>query len=188
MVIVAGAMIVSCNGHDYVDLGLPSGVKWATRNVGAEKPEDYGDYFAWGETSPKEEYTSENSVTFGEDIGDDISGKVRYDAATVNWGRNWRMPTKEQMHELLEHCEWGLTQLNGVNGAKLIGPNVNSIFLPAACYRIGSSLIGYGLGNYWSSTPYFYSAYALIFNDGCYESLYSNNGRSWGLPVRPITE
>ncbi len=187
-------MMVSCDGHDYVDLGLPSGVKWATRNVGAVKPEDYGDYFAWGETSPKEEYTSENSVTFGEDIGDDISGKVRYDAATVNWGRNWRMPTKEQMHELLEHCEWELTQLNGVNGAKGIGPNGNSIFLPAAGGRDGSSLDGGGyLGNSWSSTPNDYDyyhdlyAYCLYFEDGS-EYVFWGYVRYNGLPVRPITE
>ena len=123
LAIITGAMIVSCNpddddnnnnggnngngqhnGHEYVDIGLPSGLKWATCNVGASSPEDYGDYFAWGETSPKAEYTWENSVTYGEQMSD-ISGNAQYDAATANWGGSWRMPTKEQMEELVEHCE-----------------------------------------------------------------------------------
>ena len=177
-------------GHYYVDLGLPSGVKWATCNVGASSPEDYGDYFAWGETSPKAEYTWENSVTYGEQMSD-ISGNAQYDAATANWGGSWRMPTKEQMEELVEHCEWEWTQVNGVNCAKVIGPNGSCIFLPAAGLRFGTSLGGDGLnGYYWSSTPYFNDynnfnfAYYLNFEDG-YENYYY---RDYGMPVRPITE
>ncbi|MBE6343809.1 MAG: DUF1566 domain-containing protein [Lentimicrobiaceae bacterium] len=178
------------NGHEWVDLGLPSGLKWATCNVGASSPEDYGDYFAWGETSPKAEYIWENSVTYGEQMSD-ISGNAQYDAATANWGGSWRMPTKEQMEELVEHCEWEWTQVNGVNGAKVIGPNGSCIFLPAAGLRFGTSLGNDGdNGYYWSSTPYFNDynnfnfAYYLNFDDG-YENYYY---RDYGMPVRPITE
>lgn len=177
-------------GHGYVDLGLPSGLKWATCNVGASSPEDYGDYFAWGETSPKAEYTLENSVTYGEQMSD-ISGNAQYDAATANWGGSWRMPTKEQMEELVEHCEWEWTQVNGVNGAKVIGPNGSCIFLPAAGDRGGSSLYDAGtVGYYWSSTPLDnnndYRAYYLRFSYG-YEYVYYIR-RYFGQSVRPITE
>ena len=178
-------------GHYYVDLGLPSGVKWATCNVGASSPEDYGDYFAWGETSPKAEYSWENSVTNGEEMSD-ISGDAQYDAATANWGGSWRMPTKEQMEELVEHCEWEWTQVNGVNGAKVIGPNGGCIFLPAAGFRDGSSFFHDGYdGFYWSSTPYDYYydlnyAYNLYFITG--DEDVNLSYRYYGLTVRPITE
>ena len=178
-------------GHYYVDLGLPSGVKWATCNVRASSPEDYGDYFAWGETSPKAEYSWENSVTNGEQMSD-ISGDAQYDAATANWGGSWRMPTKEQMEELVEHCEWEWTQVNGVNAAKVIGPNGSCIFLPAAGFRDGSSLFHDGYdGFYWSSTPYDYYydlnyAYNLYFITG--DEDVNLSYRYYGLTVRPITE
>ena len=135
-------------GYYYVDLGLPSGVKWATCNVGASSPEDYGDYFAWGETSPKAEYTWENSVTFGEQMSD-ISGNAQYDAATANWGGSWRMPTNDEMQELIDHCEWEWTEVNGVNGSRVIGPNGSCIFLPAAGARGGSSLYNDGDHGYY---------------------------------------
>jgi len=178
-------------GHYYVDLGLPSGVKWAICNVGASSPEDYGDYFAWGETIPKAEYSWENSVTNGEQMSD-ISGDAQYDAATANWGGSWRMPTKEQMEELVEHCEWEWTQVNGVNGAKVIGPNGSCIFLPAAGFRDRSSLFHDGYdGFYWSSTPYDYYydlnyAYNLYFITG--DEDVNLRYRYYGLTVRPITE
>ena len=176
-------------GHGYVDLGLPSGKKWATCNVGATSAEDYGDYFAWGETSPKAEYTWENSVTYGEQMSD-ISGNAQYDAATANWGGSWRMPTKDEMQELVDHCEWEWTQVNGVNGLKVVGPNGSCIFLPAAGGRYGTSLYDDGYdGYYWSSTPVYFNAYYAcnldFFNGG--ECVGFNN-RSHGLTVRPITE
>ena len=90
-------------GHEWVDLGLPSGVKWATCNVGASDPWEYGDYFAWGETSPKSEYTKENSKTYNRNMGD-ISGNPNYDAARANWGGSWRIPTKKEFHELGTEC------------------------------------------------------------------------------------
>ena len=180
--------------HGYVDLGLPSGVKWATCNVGAETPEEYGNYYAWGETSPKAEYSWENSVTYGEQMSD-ISGNAQYDSATANWGGSWRMPTEDEMQELVFYCEWEWTQVNGVYGSKVIGPNGSCIFLPAAGFRDWTSLFTDGdYGNYWSSTPYDiyddyvdYYAYGRLFLDG-------SVGASWryvrynGLTVRPLTE
>ena len=113
-----------------VDLGLPSGLKWATYNVGATTPEDYGNYYAWGETATKSEYTKQNSVTYRRQIYD-ISGNAQYDAARANWGSTWRMPTKAEIEELLIDCAWTRTTQNGVNGYRVTGPNDNSIFLPA---------------------------------------------------------
>lgn len=188
------------NGHEYVDLGLPSGLKWATCNVGANKPEDCGDYFAWGETETKTEYSEGNSLTLGHSISElrrrgIVDGNNRltssYDAARAKWGGSWRMPTKEELEELEENCRWEWTTQNGVKGYKVTGPNGNSIFLPAAGYRYGSSLYYDGYrGSYWSSTPndgyYDYDAYYLYFNYGG-ESL-DDDGRGYGLTVRPITE
>ena len=178
-------------GYYYVDLGLPSGVKWATCNVGASSPEDYGDYFAWGETSPKAEYTWENSVTFGEQMSD-ISGNAQHDAATANWGGSWRMPTNDEMQELVDHCEWEWTEVNGVNGSRVIGPNGSCIFLPAAGARGGSSLYDDGdHGYYWSSTPDDggddNSAFYLGFDNG-YGLVFWYGNRYNGFTVRPISE
>ena len=138
------------NGHKYVDLGLPSGVKWATCNIGANSPEEYGDFYAWGEVATKAEYTPRNSITFKRMTHGDVSGKAQEDEATANWGGAWRMPKVSEVHELINQCRWTLTELKGVKGYEVVGPNGNSIFLPAA----GSSLNIPGEGGYyWSSTP-----------------------------------
>ncbi|MCD8297719.1 MAG: hypothetical protein LUC88_09125 [Prevotella sp.] len=138
------------NGHEYVDLGLS--VKWATCNVGVSSPSDYGDYFAWGETSTKSEYTENNSVTYKKSMGD-IAGDSQYDAARTNWGGSWRMPTYDEINELLKDCKWNWMTQNGINGYKVTGPNGNSIFLPAAGGYEESSLEYQGkYGHYWSST------------------------------------
>lgn len=100
------------NGHEYVDLGLPSGLKWATCNVGANSPSEYGDYYAWGETTTKTSYTYENSKTYNKKIGD-IGGNASYDAARANWGGTWRMPTKEEFDELLNKCTCTWTTQGG---------------------------------------------------------------------------
>lgn len=179
------------NGHEYVDLGLPSGLKWATCNVGASSPEDYGDYFSWGETSPKAEYNW--SVTYGEHMSD-ISGNAQYDAATANWGGSWRMPTKYEMRELEDYCEFEWTRVNGVNGARVVGPSGSCIFFPAAGRCCGSSLSNVGdTGYYWSSTSGddndYDDAYALaLYFDNGYEDVYPYDFRDSGLSVRPITE
>ena len=188
-------MMVSCKpdgsdgkhkGHGYVDLGLS--VKWATCNVGATSPEEYGDYFSWGETSPKAEYTEGNSLTYGKDMSD-ISGI--YDAATANWGGTWRMPTFDELNELRKRCTWTWTTQNGVNGYKVIGPSGASIFLPAAGGRSRSSLYDAGsCGFYWSSTPNDNEeddeAGRLDFVGGNqYVNYYS---RCYGRSVRPVVE
>ena len=175
------------DGHEYVDLGLS--VKWATCNVGATSPEEYGDYFVWGETSPKEEYTEENSLTYGKQMSD-IAGNAQYDAARANWGGNWRMPTKTEMQELINNCTWEWMIQNGKNGYKVTGPNGNKIFLPAAGFRNGSSLYSAGeYGYYWSSTPDESDsdfAYSLHFYSSEHGVCYGY--RDYGQSVRPVLE
>ena len=150
----------SLSGHDYVDLGLPSGTKWATCNIGATSPEAYGNYYAWGEIATKETY---DQYTYRYFDGFNMSKYTRSDdrvileacddAATANWGSGWHMPTKARMEELKTNCIVTWMTQNGVNGCLFIGPNGNSIFLPAAGYRGGSSLTNAGsYGHYWSSS------------------------------------
>ncbi len=174
------------NGHVYVDLGLS--VKWAACNVGASSPEDYGNYYAWGETETKTEYTVANSKTFGKTMGD-ISGNPQYDAARASRGGTWRMPTKAEFDELRDKCKWEWTTQGGKKGSRVTGPSGNSIFLPAAGWRSGSALYGADTGgNYWSSAPDSSTddAYRLHFNSG-------RRGTYWfyrynGFPVRPVSE
>ena len=136
------------NDHNWVDLGLPSGTKWATCNVGSTTPEGYGDYFAWGETSTKSTYTQDN-YTY---TGDPNNLPSSADAATANWGSGWRMPTQTEMKELINNCTVTWTIQNGVNGRLFTGSNGNSIFLPAAGCRNGSELYhADSYGYYWSS-------------------------------------
>ena len=156
--------------HDYVDLGLPSGLLWATCNVGANSPEEFGDFFAWGETEPKNVYDwksykygnfERNELTkYCTDSSYGLNGFVDNltilesadDAATANWGTDWRMPTREEWEELFRKttCTW--TTQNGVQGRLLMGWNGNSIFLPATGFFLDGALICPGLGIYWSST------------------------------------
>ena len=165
------------NGHEWVDLGLPSGLKWATCNVGASQPEEYGDYFAWGEVEPKNYYDwstykwcngdnytytyTQTKYCTNSDYG--YNGFTDYkttlelsdDAANYNWGGGWRMPTYEEQDELRNNCSWEWITQNGVDGYTVTGPNGNSIFLPAAGHRYDSSL--YEVGSYgycWSSSLY----------------------------------
>ena len=191
------------NHPHLIDLGLPSGTKWACCNVGASSPEQYGNYYAWGETSPKSVY---NHVTYsyytGQDtdgngyidknfsvvnIGSDIAG-TGYDAATANWGSPWRMPTLEQCEELWQNCSCVWTTQNGVNGMKFTGPSGGTIFLPAAGYRWYDDLSYAGdWGGYWSSSlgeSYSDTAWTLYFGSGYVGTYY--NGRYGGQSVRPV--
>ncbi|MBQ8337336.1 MAG: hypothetical protein IJY44_07390 [Bacteroidaceae bacterium] len=186
------AAVPNINGHEYVDLGLPSGIKWAACNVGASKPEEYGDYFAWGETSPKSSYSSSNSVTYGKSMSD-IGGDAQYDAARANRGGDWRLPTKAEFAELLNssNCTWTWTTQNGVNGYKVTSVrNGSSIFLPAAGYRDGTSLNNGGSGGYyWSSTPFESNdgySYDLFFYSGRHSTDW--HSRNDGRSVRPVSE
>ena len=176
-----------------IDLGLPSGTLWASCNVGATKPEEYGDYFAWGETKPKDDYSwgtyFDSSYNKYNLSGGLTELDLEDDAAYVNWGSNWRMPSREQIQELIDNCNWEWTTLNGVYGRKATSKkNGNSIFLPAAGYRYGASLNYAGSwGDYWSRTlrtDYPYRAYDLYFYSG---NVYCGNGdRCNGQSVRPV--
>ena len=139
------------NGHEWVDLGLSA--KWATCNVGASSPLDYGDYYAWGETKTKSEYTEDNFCANAMYLGD-ISGDIRYDAARANWGDTWRLPTQAEIQDLLDRCDWKWINQGGHNGYRVTGPSGKSIFLPAAGYRTSSLHFADEEGGlYWSSTP-----------------------------------
>lgn len=187
---------------EYVDLGLS--VKWATFNVGATKPEEYGDYFAWGETEPKAVYNwstykwcngSSSSLTkyctsssYGI-VDNKTTLELSDDAARANWGGNWRMPTKAEQDELHEQCTWTWTTQNGVNGYKVTSNSGKSIFLPAAGHRDDNSLYSAGSeSNYWSSSlspvsPYY--AYYLLFNSS-YVDWDNFDNRYYGFSVRPV--
>lgn len=177
-----------------VDLGLS--VKWAGWNVGASSPEEYGGYYAWGETEEKSDYSEDtykylcdedgDGVKEYVNIGNNISG-TEYDVARQKWGGSWRMPTKEEFNELLSKCTWTWITYKGINGYKVTGPNGNSIFLPATGYRDGTSLNNQGSCGYHCSGTW-YEGYSnpwdLYFYNG-----YHNFGtfdRYYGFPVRPV--
>ena len=187
------------NGYDYVDLGLS--VKWATKNVGASRPSDYGYHFAWGETERKKRYEWDNCFDCLNSTGDSwgtykINGKTSisptsgHDTARENWGGTWRMPTIDEFGELCYKCDWTWTSQGGHEGYKVTGPNGNSIFLPAAGWRIWTVRSGVGEdGDYWSSTlSSSYSDYAryLDFNSSSHDTY--NGYRSYGRSVRPVTD
>jgi len=194
------------NGHDWVDLGVPSGTKWATCNVGSDTPEGNGGYFAWGETVTKENYDwstyrwcngSENTLTkycassaYGYNgFTDNLATlEATDDAATANWGAGWRMPTSEEVVELIHNCTHTWTSQNGVNGCLFTGVNGNSVFMPAAggfsdnsCGNIGTD------GYYWTSSlssgenEY---VYGLYFHS--YAAAMGNFSRYLGHSVRPV--
>ena len=182
------------DSHKAVDLGLS--VKWATCNVGASSPEEYGGYYAWGEITEKEEYTAESyqyRKANGEyiDIGDNISGNEKYDAARALWGDKWRMPIRNEFVELSEACKFLWTTVNGVKGIKVTGPNGNSIFLPATGYGNGTDVNSRGSsGNYWSGTisqDYSYRAELFGFDDDLGWSI-AIAYRMGGCTIRPVTE
>ena len=184
---VARSATGTINGHQWVDLGLS--VKWATCNVGASSPSDYGGYYAWGETRTKSEYTNDNCSTNGVNLGD-ISGDVRYDAARANWGGTWRLPTQAEMQELIGKCTWTWTSQGGHDGYRVTGPNGSSIFLPAAAYRYGSSFDSAGGDSgYWGSAPHESAAggaYNLYFSSSGHGLSWSSRG--FGQSVRPVSD
>ena len=195
--------------HNYVDLGLPSGTLWATCNIGANKPEDYGDYFAWGETTTKSTYNWStyqycngsnntltkycNSYSYGYNgFTDNLTTLLpEDDAAIVNWDNEWRMPTKEEFQELYNNTTVTWTTQNGVNGRRFTASNGNSLFLPAAGYRYYSSLSYAGSsGVYWSSsltTEGPNNAWTLYFGSDTQDiyDVYGSN-RDYGHSVRPV--
>ena len=144
-----------------IDLGLPSGTLWANMNIGATTPEEYGNYYAWGETKPKETYNwstyqhgnSSSTLTKYNSTDGKTILEPEDDAATVNLGGTWRMPTIEEIQELIDNCTWTWKALNNINGYEVRSTNGNSIFLPAAGYYDEGALSSVGIiGLYWSST------------------------------------
>lgn len=192
------------DGHYYVDLGLS--VMWATMNVGANSPEEYGNYYAWGETTPKKEYSMFNSATYRKDIEeitgitnisdmpqyDFISGDPALDVARLDWGGNWEMPTKQWVDELVENCTCEFITYNKVNGWLLVSKeNGKAIFLPAAGYRDNGVRFEKRHAEYWTGTADtrgITESYRLFIKDNSYGSFYDTDAcsRYVGMPVRPI--
>ena len=198
-----------------IDLGLPSGTLWASCNVGATKPEEYGDYFAWGEITPKENYsestykwcngdldklTKYNANNSYGTVDNKTELELTDDAAYMNWGGRWRMPSLDQIKELLDNCDWEWTKLNGVRGQKATSKkNGNTIFFPAADYYapwgipdVNNSV--YACGEYWSRTlctSYSDSGYGLRFDTSTVPGTRDVLGwddcpREFGLSIRPV--
>ena len=185
-----------------VDLGLS--VKWANRNVGAKTQTEFGNYYAWGETETKNEYTVLNYAWFDDynhndeydfgsgelvNIGYDISGTI-YDPVHTTEGGFWHMPTKEQMNELINECTWTWTQQNGVKGYRVTGPSGRYIFIPAGGSIYGSNNSNIGIsGRYWTATfpsTGEYSAEALSISEG--SKYCSTSTRFEGCNVRAVYE
>lgn len=194
----------SKGGYEYVDLGLPSGLKWATCNVGAAEIYEKGAHYSWGETIDKTIFTWQyyqlgdgtDDVMTKYNTGD---GKTVLDAdddvANYKWGGTWRMPTKEEVQELVDHCTLESVKVNGVLGLKVKGPNGKCIFLPAASYKGGSGNILLGWLRYWSSSlSDEYDSYACSLEvfvgapGGTYTPEMKTAQRRLGYSVRPVTK
>lgn len=199
------------DGHEYVDMGLPSGTLWATCNIGAESSTDFGDYFAWGETEPKEEYTNENYKFFEgykeipgvayymlcTYIGENICG-TEYDAARVKWGGRWRLPTYEEVGELVRLCWHKWEEVGGIWGTRFHhGANENTLFLPAAGYAdtyLGQTYRNQNWKGYcWTGTlhrdndapdDHISEAKDIDYDSGSVGR--SSSVRTIGLPIRPV--
>jgi hypothetical protein len=192
--------------HEYVDLGLPSGTLWATCNIGADTPEGYGDYFAWGETQPKDAYDwstyqycngSNNMLTkycnnssYGYNgFTDNLTTLLpEDDAATTNWGNDWRMPTKDDWQELIQNSSITWVSQNGVNGFRFTGSNGNSVFFPAAGTYNGSNPGIAGNNGFYSSSSLHTvnpSAWQLYFRSDYYQ-LGGSYGRYGGHSIRAV--
>ena len=199
MAFMANAQSCPDDNHPHaIDLGLPSGTKWACCNVDTDHPENQspancGGYYAWGETDTKPKYDWTNyihcdgSETTCHDLGSDIAG-TEYDVAHVRWGNSWVMPSQGQIQELTSKCSYIKTTKNGVDGGLFTGPSGGTIFLPAADIRWNGFLECLVLGGYyWSSTlsPYSNDAYRLFF-DLSWGGAYGGEERAHGLTVRPV--
>ncbi len=180
------------NNHPHmIDLGLPSGTKWACCNVGATNPQSYGNYYAWGETYTKTSYLWQY-YAYGSNrdncrhLNYDIAGSG-YDVARQKWGGSWQMPSSMQVKELKDKCTCVWTTYNGVKGALITGPNRNKIFLPAAGGVTGEdkTLVGFD-GQYWSSSQSHGDAYTMRVSKASFDV--SSEARLTGFPVRPVVE
>ncbi len=203
--------------HQYVDLGLTSGLKWATCNIGADAPEEYGDYFAWAETEPyysslaplawkdgktgyswgtytwcEGSYNTQTKYCVSNSFGivdNKTVLEAEDDAAYANWGSSWRMPTDDEWTELMTECDWTWTTLNGVNGRLVTGPNHNSIFLPAAGSWFETDLEDTGaVGLYWSSSLGTTSDYGWCTSLDSYSLFHTSYCRFFGQSIRPVKD
>ena len=202
------------NGHEFVDLGLPSGTLWATCNVGAGTPEDYGRYFAYGEIDYKNNYTWEvykygwkdgsatnnykiykyNMNPLYGDVDNLTVLELSDDAASVKWGGNWRIPTREECSELLSYCLYEPATQNDVKGLRLTGSNGNSIFLPSAGFYKEQQIMDKDIQGYYRTSSLWCNpnssdgsrcAYALQFHSE-HAQMYSPGSRPCGYPIRPV--
>lgn len=183
------------NNHAFVDLGLPSGTKWATCNIGANNPWDFGDYFAWGESESKSVYTEDNCKTINKSII--IGSQPDYNVATKKWGKNWSIPERSQLLELIQNCKWEWQTLHGNNGYKITGPNNKSIFIPCAGGYNGANMNGINsLGVYWG---YYYADSFELANDNytrglclCFDKSHkpeiTDRNRWYGFSIRPVAK
>ena len=207
-IIVRGGGESNPNGHPYVDLGLPSGLKWATMNVGATSETDYGDYFMWGSTTPNTDTFCDwkntpfngGATAADEDSFNSVKDDVcpngilakEYDTAAQIMGGDWRMPTQDEFQELIDNTNKEWTTINGVNGYKFTsikkGYQNNSIFIPAAGDRSGSEFNNRGSeGTVWSSSlsSVFYAWFLRLNSKGCYTDHYFSMRRT-GMTVRGV--
>ena len=191
------------NRHEYVDLGLPSGLKWATCNVGADVPENVGGYYAWGEVEVKNDYSWKTYKYYNNDyamvtkycvqgrfgiVDGEETLNAEDDAANANWGAIWRMPTSKELNELCRECSWKWTTINDVPGYEVTGPNGNSIFLPATGYKNDGNVFNKVAGGYYWTSTVFKScnrAYYLQFDNVEYEK--GDFARRYsGRCIRPV--
>jgi len=195
-------------GHEYVDLELPSGTLWATTNVGANAPEEFGDYFAWGETTPKEIYDwksykygrlfqdryelNKYCTNAGYGLNGFVDGlthlELADDVAVASWGMGWTMPTIDDWEELYINIAYTITTYNGIEGCLFTASNGNSLFLPASGYWWDDTLNQGGIGIYWSNTintEFPYRAWGFHFNPDS-GHLCGSSDRNRGQTVRAV--
>ena len=173
--------------HEYVDLGLS--VKWATTNIGAQNPNNFGDYYSWGETETKDYFLDDNCLTYKKKIGNN-GGNPEFDVARYLWGDHWRLPTKEECEELCEKCEWKpVRQKSKIQGYLITGKNGNSIFLPTAGSHDGVMAV------YEENTCAYWTSSQMENNNNCAYFLYNNGHpaisflpRYCGLSIRAVYE
>ena len=178
------------NGHEWIDLGLPSGVRWAACNMDATSPEQAGKFYSWAETSTKNSYVESTSKTHNKAIAE-FSGNATYDVATQKWGKGWRMPTEEEFKELMNYTDSQFKDRNGRKGREYANyVNNNKLFIPAAGSNEEGKLHNVnGCGSYWTSTPIANrntGAISYIFN-APYDEM-STGERYYGYSVRPVTD
>lgn len=177
-----------------VDLGLPSGTLWASYNIGATQPEEYGGFYAWGETIEKEEYNWDNYDW--QNLTEDIIG-TSHDVATTKWGGRWHMPSYDQAHELLEYCTWGIETINDVTCASLTGPNGNVVYFPITGYKYTKWWDDEGtVGCYWTGTVQSNNSSGVLAWDYGFENDYGDPwfgmpyfvAGNYGKPVRAVLD